>query len=345
MQPIQYPHYKIALHELQHQAVRDLAWCCFSAPMMQELPGSPISILPFHNQFPWHWLQALDQQPEPLLDHLSQRKSTRLGIYYEALWHFYFANYPEWELLQHNLQIDRNGITLGAFDFLCRRNEEYWHIETAVKFYLCSAGNPLEAYDWKYWIGPDSKDRLDLKLNHLRQHQLPLHHQPEAQLQLRSLYPDAKEWNTGLCIQGYLFSPAQRNSKPAFVHSHHERGSWWRLSQFLQEISTQSTQPTQSTQRWLILERQQWLSPAHCTDVATLFSSEQLAEKLFDEVHGAQRPQLIAAMKLEESSNNNENQPTHSLCWIESERIFVVPDEWPDYSSVRPGKDSPARNT
>lgn len=339
MQPIQTIDYKIALHQLRHQAVRDLAWCCFSAPMMHELPGTSISILPFTNHSLWPWLHTLDQQPQPLLDHLHQLKSTRLGIYYEALWHFYFANHPEWELLQHNLQIDRNGVTLGAFDFLCRRGNEYWHIETAVKFYLCSASNPLEAYDWKYWIGPESKDRLDLKLNHLRQHQLPLHQEPEAQLPLGLLYPDAQEWNTGLCIQGYLFSPAQRSNKPAFVHSHHERGSWWHLTQFLQEIAAQPEQ------RWLVLERQQWLSPAHCTDVATLLTTEQLAEKLLNDVDGAQRPQLVAAMELNKWLNNSENQPENSICWIESARLFVVPDDWPDYSSVRPGKASPARNT
>lgn len=339
MQPIQTVDYKIALHELRHQAVRDLAWCCFSAPMMHELPGSSISILPFTTPHHWPWLQALDQQPQPLLDHLRQLKSTRLGIYYEALWHFYFAHYSGWELLQHNLQIDRHGITLGAFDFLCRRDEEYWHIETAVKFYLCSACNPLEAYDWKYWIGPESQDRLDLKLNHLRQHQLPLHQEAEAQSQLESLYPDAKQWRTGLCIQGYLFSPAHRNSKPAFVHSHHERGSWWHLSEFLQAIATQSNQC------WFVLERQQWLSPAHCTDTALLLTAEQLAEKLLDDVDGAHRPQLIATMKRQECSSSSENQPENIICWIESARLFVVPDDWPNHSSVRPGKASPARNT
>lgn len=339
MQPSQTPDYKIALHGLQHQAVRDLAWCCFSAPMMHELPGSSIHILPFTDHSLWPWLRALDQQPQPLLDHLNQLKSTRLGIYYEALWHFYFAHHPEWELLQHNLQIGRNGITLGAFDFLCRRGDEYWHIETAVKFYLCSASNPLDAYEWKYWIGPESKDRLDLKLNHLRQHQLPLHQEPEARIQLESLYPDANGWNTGLCIQGYLFSPAQRNSKPAFVHPHHEHGSWWRFNDFLQDISTQPEQ------RWFVLERQQWLSPAHCTDTNRLLTTEQLANKLLGEIDGAQRPQLVAVMKAEQSSNNSETQPTDRICWIESARLFVVPDDWPDYSSVRPGNASPARNT
>lgn len=331
MQPIPTPDYKIALHQLRHQAVRDLAWCCFSAPMMHELPGSTASILPFDNSSLWPWLQALDQQPQQLLEHLSQRKSTRLGIYYEALWHFYFANHPDWQLLQHNLQIDRNGITLGAFDFLCRRGHEYWHIETAVKFYLCCTRNPLDAYEWKYWIGPEGKDRLDLKLNHLRQHQLPLHQQMEAKAQLDSLYPEAKEWNTGLCIQGYLFSPAHHKSRPAFSHLQQERGYWWFSSQFLHEFAQQSSI------NWLILDRHQWLSPAQHTERDTLLTIEQLAKKLL-ESNETSKPLLIAAMALDEFAMNNKNTPAQVACWVESERMFVVPDNWPDHSSVRPGK-------
>lgn len=337
MQPIQYLDYKIALHQLRHQAVRDLAWCCFSAPMMNELPGSALGIFPLDNRPLWQWLQMLDQQPQPLLDHLNQRKSTRLGIYYEALWHFYFANHPEWELLHHNLQIDRNGITLGAFDFLCRHNNEYWHIETAVKFYLCSTNNPLEAHDWKYWIGPEGKDRLDLKLNHLRQHQLPLHKRPEAELQLIKLYPQVTMWNTGLCIQGYLFSPAQNKSSPAFAHPQHGHGSWWFASEFLQDVSSQFDQ------YWLVLERQQWLSPAQCSGAHELLTTEQLATKLLEDIEQTHKPLLIAAMALGEHLLAADEK---AALWIESARMFIVPDDWPnDYSSTRPGNASPARKT
>lgn len=339
MQTIQSPGYRIALHQLRHQAVRDLAWCCFSAPLMNELPGSTADILPFDNRALWPWLNALDQQPQPLLDHLAQRKSTRLGIYYEALWHFYFANHPEWELLQHNLQIERNGITLGAFDFLCRRGREYWHIETAVKFYLCNAANPLQAHDWQYWIGPEGKDRLDLKLNHLRQHQLPLHLSPEAESQLAALYPEAKEWNTGLCIQGYLFSPVQYRSRPAFSQPYHGHGTWWFISEFLQEYANQPEQ------RWLILERQQWLSPAQHFDTNKLLTTGQLAEQLLSGVAGTQKPQLVAAMEVEEHASGDKYLTEKITRWIESARAFVMPDQWPAYSSVRPGNASPERNT
>src|SRR6187431_2232521 len=102
------PFFKTRVHKLQHQVVRDLAWCCFSAPIMHELPESGATMLPFNNEQLWPWLCALDQQPDALLTHVAQVKSTRLGIYYETLWRFYFSQQSEWELLQHNLQVERN---------------------------------------------------------------------------------------------------------------------------------------------------------------------------------------------------------------------------------------------
>lgn len=308
------------IHELQHQAVRDLAWCCFSPPMMQELPESNAIILPHNNDQLWPWLIALDTQPEVLIKHIAQVKSTRLGIYYEMLWHFYFSQHPEWELLHHNLQIQRKGITLGAFDFLCRHKNEYWHIETAVKFYLCNTIHSDEAHKWQHWIGPNSQDRLDLKLTHLRQHQLPLHQTLEATEQLQKLHPHANEWKTGLCIQGYLFSAAPTNYSPAFSNENHGKGYWWHLSDFLQY------QRKHSDTQWIILERQRWLSPAHVNDEQELLQGENLVRQLQQQVGEMKRPLLLAALK---ETNSTQDY------WQEDWRGFVVPDHWPESRPAR----------
>lgn len=308
------PSFNLRVHQLQHQAVRDLAWCCFSAPMMQKLPDSDAVMLPLSNDQHWPWLIALDQQPDELLTQIAEVKSTRLGIYYETLWRFYFSQQPEWELLQHNLQVERKGNTLGAFDFLCRRGSEYWHIETAVKFYLCHATNPHDAHDWHHWLGPASHDRLDLKLAHLRQHQLPLQRTAEAIAQLQNLYPEALEWKSGLCLQGYLFSPASAEYSPAFSSEHHGSGYWWHLQDFLHHLHEHS-----DTQ-WIILERQRWLSPAHCNNSDELVQGANLAQQLQQQIGEMKRPLLLAALKKMDSMEN---------CWREDWRRFVVPDNWP----------------
>ena len=303
--------FKTRVHKLQHQAVRDLAWCCFSAPMMHELPESEAVMLPFNNEQLWPWLYALDQQPDNLLTHIAQVKSTRLGVYYETLWRFYFSQHAEWDLLQHNLQVERDGITLGAFDFLCRRGSEYWHIETAVKFYLCNANNEQTAHHWHHWIGPSTQDRLDLKLAHLRQHQLPLHQTAEAKIQLQTLYPEASTWNTGLCLQGYLFSPVRTDYRPAFSQENHGRGHWWDLKDFLRYLCEQTER------KWIIVERQRWLSPIHSTDDNELVGGSDLMQQLQHQVGEMKRPLLLAAMKKVSAEDNN---------WQEDWRGFVVPE-------------------
>lgn len=304
------------LSQLQHQAVRDLAWCCFSAPMMRALPGSEASIFSAADESLWPWLFALDQQPQPLLNHLAQLKSTRLGIYYEALWNFYFNQHPGWELLQHNLQIDRNGATLGAFDFLCRRDGSYWHIETAVKFYLCRTLDDVEAREWHSWIGPEGKDRLDIKLDHLRRHQLPLHHLDEATHSLKENYPKARTWNTALCLQGYLFSPARRDMHPEFSHPEHGKGHWWFARELLEQLAEGMDL------QWKILERHQWLSPARANVQEDLLSSQEFTGKIKTAFATDKRPLLAAAMEPVVAPMGGEY-------WAETARVFVVPDGWP----------------
>ncbi len=306
------------VHQLHHQVVRDLAWCCFSAPMMRELPGSNATIFPLNNDQLWPWLNALDQQPDALLAHITAVKSTRLGIYYETLWHFYFSQHPEWELLQHNLQVERNSITLGAFDFLCRRNGEYWHIETAVKFYLCNATSAEDARNWHHWIGPASHDRLDVKLARMRQHQLPLHQTMEARTQLQMLYPEAGEWKSGLCVQGYLFSPAFADYSPKFCNTNHGKGYWWRLQDFLQY------QREYNQMEWIILERHRWLAPVQISDEEQATSTDFFAQ-LQLQVGEMKRPLLLAALK---KNNDMDNY------WQEKWRGFVVPDHWPDKNII-----------
>lgn len=308
------------IHELQHQVVRDLAWCCFSAPILHKIPESNTVIFPLDNSQLWPWLILLDQQPSALIAEIAKVKSTRLGIYYETLWRFYFSQHAEWELLHHNLQIERNGRTLGAFDFLCRRGSEYWHIETAVKFYLCNATNARAAFDWHHWIGPASHDRLDLKLSHLQQHQLPLHQTTEAKTKLRTLYPNVNEWKTGLCLQGYLFSPTSTNYSPAFSNEDHGSGHWWYLQDFLQHLHEHVDI------RWIILERQRWLSPAHGTDNDELMYGADLAQHLHQQIGEMKRPLLLAALKKKEPEDN---------FWNEDWRGFVVPDNWPQDQPIQ----------
>ena len=91
---------------LQTRQVRDLAWACFSPPLLIsrqldsgiQLGNTNFRLSPERQQ----WLAELDRNPQPLLTHLAASKSPRLGIYFERLWQFFLDCYPAVELLAAN---------------------------------------------------------------------------------------------------------------------------------------------------------------------------------------------------------------------------------------------------
>lgn len=302
--------------QFQHQVIRDLAWCCSSPPLLENVPDQDIAVWPTNSLYDADWLAELDQNPQPLLDELAQLKSTRLGIYYEALWRFYWQQHPRSALLAHNLQITAHNQTLGAFDFIVQTAGAAWHIEAAVKFYLGVPGAAHAPSEWVQWIGPNCNDRLDIKLARMLDHQLPLRFHSASQTALAALAPESS-WHSALCLQGYLFYPAHEvMSAPHHAHRDHLRGLWWYRKNFT----------AAATDYWMILPRHQWLSPAQTGDIHALLTGENLQQYLNHWVGDRERPQLIAAME----KNNG--------VWREKLRGFVVPDHWP-------WTETPSRNT
>lgn len=305
----------------RHQAVRDLAWSCLSPPLMIDLPGAPAWQNP-DTDGDLDWLTGLDQAPDALLKHLAQRPSQRLGLYFEQLWRFYWLHHPDARLIAHNLQVlnPATGQTLGAFDFLLNWRGDFWHMETAVKFYLGLPAQPgREESEWQDWRGPGAEDRLDLKLQRLLTYQLPLSRDPVALAQIPCPAPQ-NPWQPRLRLAGYLFYPyASAMKPPPKAHPHHLRGQWcyWHESQTLFMSRPDS--------RWLPLERHQWLSPAFCDQQEKLLQAReflQAGELLRQRLGEQQRPILVARMAAGPRG------------WWETERLFVVPDNWPAQTSA-----------
>ncbi|MEZ5555625.1 DUF1853 family protein [Haliea sp.] len=194
---------------LQHGKVRDLAWACFAPPMMHvEQAGITTASFPL-TAARVAWLQALDRDPSSLMHWLSARPATRLGLYFEQLWQFFLQQDSETMLIANNVPVRDAGRTLGEFDCLywCRRRERPVHLELAAKFYLgchapCVDADPPTAYSW---LGPNTIDRLDRKLQRLTQHQIQLSRQPAAQPVLDALH--AAEPLREILLSGQLFAP------------------------------------------------------------------------------------------------------------------------------------------
>lgn len=295
---------------LQHPQVRDLAWVLCSPPLLARYDG----LIPRHplRASAWaaapqrleRWLQALDRAPQALLASLPALHGNRLGRYYEELWQFALRQAPDVRLLAANLAVRDNGNTLGELDLLLEDDEGLQHIELAVKFYLGPPHGDGRALD--AWLGPGRHDRLDLKLAHLRRHQLPLARRVETRALLQAF--SARTPQSSLWLGGYLFYPwGHACSAPAVASADHLRGRWLGRSQW-------ASHPAAADEHWQPLTRLSWLAPAR-------FDAANLAQAPFADwlqaLPADAEPRLLVHLRQDAQG-----------AWQECERLFLVSDRW-----------------
>ncbi|NLS11583.1 DUF1853 family protein [Vibrio sp. SM6] len=159
----------------------------------------------------------------------------RLGFVYQSLISSLLQNTPRYTRVAEELQLnDQHGRTVGAIDFLLRDNDsqqiEHW--EVAIKFYLLHQNR---------WYGPNAKDRLDKKIDHMVNRQLTLTQSPEFIAQFKDIEPHAHH----AIIQGRLyvnpFEPAPIPSQCAGfeLNANQSIGYWCfehQLSQLVEPI-------------------------------------------------------------------------------------------------------------
>lgn len=286
------------LQELRSAEVRDLAWSCFSPPLFNacELsadnpPGNCHFAL---NAARRQWLRELDAQPEALLDYLAAANSRRLGLYFESLWQFFLRSDPQVDLLASNLPVRDGGRTLGEFDLLyfCRQRQRPVHLELALKFYLCAPG--ADGSEWHHWLGPNSRDRLDLKLQRMLDHQIRLSEQAAAREPLAAIGAGAPLRE--LAIKGRLYRQqgATGGTPPAYNRR-------LQLHCWTHAAGAASALPPGAAVR---LARRQWLSPlARSADGGDPAQAGRSA-----------RAEQFALL----DASGHERQ-----------RLFVVADDWP----------------
>lgn len=299
-----------ALERFQHPCVRDLAWAIGSPPLQQR-EGLAVHWPDSH----WceqqlllasDWLTALDAQPQTLIDHLAATNDRRLGRRFEDLLAFWLSwpDNPHYRLLLRNHALRDRERTLGEIDFLVQNKQtqaiEHW--EVAVKFYL---GTPQGL-----WLGPGQRDRLDLKLLRLDQHQLKLTQLVAGQDWLAQLdLPQPINIKPVCLVKGRLFYPQHLTlAAPPDASQTHLHSLWFTHDEFLSDANNHHL-------RWQLLDKTYWLASLHNNTVMQLYPQALSADE------------LVARLKTE--------NPRYAIAIIgltperEAIRAFLAPNSWP----------------
>ena len=301
----------------QTQAVRDLAWACFApallpaaqlAPEEAQVSDCRLHLTPARQK----WLEALDDSPGALQAYLAARRSRRVGLYFEHLWHFFLEHDPAVELVAHNLPVRDSGRTLGEFDVIyrCHERQRHVHLELAVKYFLSwRSGTRAEAASqWHEWLGPNARDRLDLKLRQLFQRQIQLGLNPAARLQLDRL--GIGDMAREIVIKGCLFQSLDDSlPPPTGFNDRLNLGKWLHLAAlpaFIGELKSD---------RFVLPPKLRWLSPLQGLAGDEFFDRSSLAERLQSLADRTARARLVVGVDAE---------------GVETHRFFVTPDDWPD---------------
>ena len=273
--------------ELPEQHQRDRLWSLFG-PALLDCSWSPAQPPWLPHSPDWGLLQRVNRLPAP------QYHSQRLGLKFEQLWQQYFELTAEQS--RANLQLIREGVTIGEMDLLTRMNGTNWHLELALKFYLAVGDD---------WIGPNSRDRFYTKLGHTRHHQLDLSRDSGTQTTLAEqgwtdIQPQA-------VMRGCLLYPAHQQEDlhlPAELNPHHWHGYWCHASGMDRLPAGE----------WSILAKDQWMSPAR---VSSTIKRDELIR--------------YAGLQLRHVSFPVCAVLTAPGPWgiTEQQRWLIMPDHWP----------------
>lgn len=293
----------LEIYSYRNQYVRDLAWALASPPLMRPVDtGCRWFDTDWYQQVykeSVDWLQQLDQDQTALAGIIEAEKDQRLGRYFELLWTFWFEHSDRFNIIGRNIQIEHQGRTCGELDMVVeeRATGRTIHIELAVKFYL-GVGDTRKLANW---YGINKRDRLDIKLDALRNRQSVLSRQPHVQQALadRGIHIDS----CAVILKGRLFYPGKNSdhaAAPLESNPDHLK-SYWLSRHELDQLDGLDYMP-QLRRGWLAGSRQQQGQVLYTDDdIRLAVYAGELDLPLY----------LTGYRKLQENL-----------------RLFVVPDNW-----------------
>ena len=143
-------------------------------------------------------LSTLEKNPIPT--------NLRLGHRVEHVFAQLINHSDQYDLIAHNLQVQKEKITLGELDFILRERNTHklLHIELSYKFYILdpSLETPIHRA-----MGPNRKDQFFAKMNKTKEKQLPIIYTKEGRQALAPYNIEAEDLSQQVCFLGQLFVP------------------------------------------------------------------------------------------------------------------------------------------
>ncbi|NNE31295.1 MAG: DUF1853 family protein [Winogradskyella sp.] len=161
-------------------------------------------ILPNNNEFDF---PNIEINPEALKDNVEVINSEiRLGKLVEQFVQFQLNQIKEIEVIETNIQIQNDKITVGELDAILIESNKPIHLEIAYKFYLFDTKKEYSS-PLAYWIGPNRNDNLLEKLNKFKKKQFPLLYSHQAQPYLKKYGLKANTITQKIHFKAQLFLP------------------------------------------------------------------------------------------------------------------------------------------
>lgn len=292
--------------QIQDFSVKELIWTIGSAPLLKSL--SPTDEIPtgipsftFYEEEFERVIEVLGQNPLQLpTNHLDSHR--RLGHRFEQLVFAWFSAHPDWTIVASNQIIQPGKTTLGEMDLIAERNGTIHHIELACKFYL----NQSQSKQWSTWIGVNPVDRLDLKINKLRE-----------QLE-RPQTMEVKTWMQGLgltidhsavIMKGWFFHHYQNITSPVWPQGVCEdcNSGWWCHESEWPHIWSHHG-------NWISIQPKHWLRMVHAAHDVKELGNPNADSLTLNKGNAC----MVAQVQWDGSA------------WVEMNRGIIVPDTWPN---------------
>ncbi len=264
--------------------------------------------------------------------------SNRIGILFEQAFSCYLSHEPlaltraicRFDQIQSRIQVQSKttGKTIGEFDFLFIDTLEKRpvHAELAVKFFLLKRPAMSNPEVMANWIGPNQRDRLDLKYEKLFIQQLQLATTPEGRQKVEQLSFEAARIQQQYHVKGVLFYPIEkagteinqlRSTLPNTINPQCSLGFWLEMDQAPAFFAGKAHW------RWRLLRRREWIYQWETASLATgaaadyspqTLSTGALEQALHQQLLQFKTPVQIVGFAKEDG--------------YEAQRYFVAPTGW-----------------